>query len=290
MGFDVSADAIKAWAQVHPAVLNDALERIHPDDRPSLQLVVAVGQVMAVGVTARDGYCDLTEGQLFDALKGAWSARSIKNAVYALHIAGVVATVRGGTVGKDGKGRGAWRVFLSADSKNLVPAGYEPPAPRRRPQTGHDLSESPTDSQTGSSDSQTGTAESETGQDLSTPKESPYLPTAASARPLVNTPKGDASPAAAAHPPCRTCADAAPKGDEPRRVALAAFTTSRNVRRLSKDTAMNRGEKAARTLRAHYPAATCDQLIAATVTAVEKGHFGPGLHDDVLQIAAALFA
>lgn len=286
----MSADAIKAWAQVAQEQLTNALEKIHPDERPALDVVVAVGQVMAVGVTARDGFCDMTEGQIYNALKGAYGSRSIKNAVYALRIAGVIASVRGGTVGKDGKGRGAWRVFVDADTKNLIPANYEPPSPRRQSQTGQDLTQNQTESQTGSGYCETGTNQSQTGQDLTTPKESLYLPTAASAQPLVETPKEDASSTAATHPSCRTCEAAAPNSDESlRRLARAAYVAVPSGRQLAHALALTRGKKVAPILRAHYPDANDGQLIPLLAQAINNYKPGAQLHDHVLELAASFF-
>lgn len=222
----MSAAGIRAWKAVTRQCIEDALARLHPDDRPSYDATVAVGGAISVLTNAKKGYCDATTLQIYDELKGAYGESVIRNALWALQVAGVYAQVKGGTIGKDGKGRGAHRVLVGADTHSLIPADYVPPLPRRAPDTGHDLSQTRTESGTGRRDSGTGRAESDTGHDLSTPKESISSSTAALAgRSTTEESLGQVDPQDSEMPPaCETCTTIRCDAERIDRLALAAIS------------------------------------------------------------------
>jgi hypothetical protein len=167
----MSGPAIRAWNSVTRQQLEEVLARLHPDDRPSYESTVAVGNAVAVLTVGTKGYCDSTRQQFYTHLKGSYGESVIRNALWAIRVGGIVAQVRGGTIAKNGKGRGAHLVFVEADTHELIPDDYVPPLPRRNPPTGHDLSQSHDESDTGKHDSDTGHDESDTGHDLETLKE-----------------------------------------------------------------------------------------------------------------------
>jgi hypothetical protein len=290
----VSAPAIRAWNNVTPQQLEEALSRLHPDDRPSYDATVAVGQAAAVLTNGKKGYCDSTTRQFYDHLKGAYGESVIRNALWALQVAGVTASVRGGTIGKDGKGRGAHRVFVDADTNGLIPDGYVPPPPRRDPPTGHDLSQTWDASNTGRRDSRTSKDESDTGHDLSTPKESISSSTAALAGRsttedslgLIDTQESEMPP------PCETCAQWAT--DEATRKLARTVSSDEQLmqgksyprrRTMAKD-----AEGIARVLRAHYPTRSVPELTTVLKEAIcerQAGRLiGPARHGHILEIAA----
>jgi hypothetical protein len=175
----MSAPAIRAWNSVTRQQIEEVLARLHPDDRPSYEATVAVGLAVAVLTVGTKGYCDSTRQQFYAHLKGSYGESVIRNALWAIRVGGIVAQVRGGTIAKNGKGRGAHLVFVEADTSELIPDDYVPPLPRRNPPTGHDLSQSHDESNTGRRESATGQDESDTGQDLEPLKESINSSTAA---------------------------------------------------------------------------------------------------------------
>jgi hypothetical protein len=175
----MSAPAIRAWNSVTRQQLEEVLARLHPDDRSSYEATVAVGLAVAVLTVGAKGYCDSTRQQFYTHLKGSYGESVIRNALWAIRVGGIVAQVRGGTIAKNGKGRGAHLVFVEADTHELIPDGYVPPLPRRNPPTGQDLSQSHDESDTGKHDSDTGQEESDTGHDLEPLKESINSSTAA---------------------------------------------------------------------------------------------------------------
>lgn len=122
----MSSRSLIAWSEVDPRLLEAARLSLPKSEQPSYHAVVAVGQILATLQSAHKGYCDSTIPQIRSALKGAFGEEVIKNALRALEKAGVIFTVKGGTKSAKG-GRGAWRVFVRADEKNLIPEGYAPP-------------------------------------------------------------------------------------------------------------------------------------------------------------------
>lgn len=122
----MSARSILAWAQVTKEQLEEARFSVPPDERPSYECLVQIGTQASILQNAHKGYLDSTIKQLYEAIKQSWGTESIKNALKVLELAGVIVTVKGGTKGAKG-GRGAWRVFVSADEKELIPEDYTPP-------------------------------------------------------------------------------------------------------------------------------------------------------------------
>jgi hypothetical protein len=293
----MSAPAIRAWNKVTRQQLEDALSRLHPDDRPSYDATVAVGLAVAVLTNGKKGYCDSTTRQLYDYLKGVYGESVIRNALWALQIAGVIVSVRGGTIGKDGKGRGAHRVFVDADTNGLIPDGYIPPPPRRDPPTGQDLSHTWDDSNTGNRKSNTSNDESDTGHDLSTPKESISSSTAALAgRRTTEDSLGRVVEQESPMPPrCETCSIANTSHNDVEHLARAFMADDSLMRGTS---AAQRGilkkdaQVFARILLAHYPQMPTTGL-AATLKHTMKERkerndrlYGPARHDYVLDVAA----
>lgn len=294
----MSAEAMKAWNNVTRQRIEDALSRLHPDDRPSYEAVVAVGRELSVFVNKTKGYCDSTISQLYDAMKGAYGESVIRNACWALQVAGVVANVRGGTKGKDGKGRGAWRVFVDADSCSLIPADYSPPQPRRDPDTGHDLSESRNDSDTGSGDRDTGWLDSDTGHDLSTPKEPISSSTAALAgRSTTEDSLGRVDTNDSEGPTrCETCSTVAADAKRVERLAVAAISNDDLTRGMSHAARKRLRAEAtpyAQLLVQHFPEKTQRELTTAIVEIMrDRQHLrgiGPGRHDYALAVASSVF-
>lgn len=290
----MSAPAIRAWKNVPRQQIEEALLRLHPDDRPSFDATVAVGSAVAISTNGKKGYCDSTTRQIYDDLKGAYGEYVIRNALWALQVAGVVANVQRGTIGKDGKGRGAHRVFIGADTNDLIPDGYTPPQPRRTPPTGHDLSQTRAESNTGRDAIGTGNDESDTGQDLSTPKESISSSTAALAGRrttedslgLIDTQESEMPP------PCETCAQWT-TDDATRKLALTVSSDEQLMQGKSfsrRRTMAKDAEGIARILRAHYPTRSVPELTTVLKEAIcerQAGRLiGPARHGQILQIAA----
>lgn len=288
----MSAPAIRAWNNVTRQQLEVALSRLHPDDRPSYEATVAVGEAVAVLINGKKGYCDSTTQQFYDHLKGAFGESVIRNALWALRVAGVIAQVHGGTIGKDGKGRGAHRVFIDADTNGLIPDGYVPPLPRRDPPTGHDLSQTWNESNTGKRESDTGSHDSDTGHDLSTPKESISSSTAALAgRSTTQDSLGQVVEQESEMPPhCETCATMRVDGERIDLLTLAVIT--RDQRRMSQ-TARKRLRKCAEPYAVvvvkHFsdrPQKDLADLLVQVMTDAPQGPMNPQNHDYVLDVAA----
>lgn len=293
----MSSPAIRAWNNVTRQQLEEALLRLHPDDRPSYDATVAVGRSVAVLTNGKKGYCDSTTRQIYDDLKGAYGEYVIRNALWALQVAGVVANVQRGTIGKDGKGRGAHRVVIGADTNDLIPDGYTPPLPRRTPPTGHDLSQTCVESDTGRSEIVTGISESNTGHGLSTPKESISSSTAALAgRSTTEDSLGLVNAQESEMPPrCETC-EQWTTDDATRKLARAVSSDDQLMQGKSppRRRTMNRdAEVLARVLRAHYPTHPVPELVTVLKEAIcerQAGRLiGPERHDRILTIAAKRF-
>jgi hypothetical protein len=290
----VSAPAIRAWNNVTRQQIEVALSRLHPDDRPSYDATVAVGLAVAVLTNGKKGYCDSTTRQLYDYLKGVYGESVIRNALWALQIAGVIVSVRGGTIGKDGKGRGAHRVFLDADTNGLIPDGYVPPPPRRDPPTGQDLSQTWDESNTGRRDSDTSEDDSDTGHDLSTPKESISSSTAALAgRSTTEDSLGLVVEQELPMPPqCETCATMLVDGALIGRLALAVITHDEVAGRLSAAGRQRLRKSAvpyAAIIVRHFPERSPQDIIRALVRIMQEAPQGPMSqrnHDYVLDVAA----
>lgn len=293
----MSAPAIRTWNDVTREQLENALASLHPDDRPSYDATVAVGLSLAVLTNGKKGYCDSTTRQIYDYLKGAYGEYVIRNALWALQVAGVVANVQRGTKGKDGKGRGAHRVFIGADTNDLIPDGYTPPPPRRVPPTGHDLSQTYVESDTGRSEIATGISESHTGHDMSTPKESISSSTAALAgRSTTEDSLGLVDAEESEMPPrCETCATTFGNSERIDRLTLASISDDNVTAGLSQN-----GRKLLRkemlpyavVLLKHYPErpqselAVIMQALASTQRRTKL--FGQARHTCALDVAAQL--
>ena len=289
----MSTPAIRAWSNVTPEQIEEALLQLHPDDRPSFAATVAVGAAIAVLTNGKKGYCDSTTRQIYDNLKGAYGEYVIRNALWALQVAGVVANVQRGTIGKDGKGRGAHRVFVGADTNDLIADGYTPPPPRRTPPTGNDLSQTCVESDTGRSEIVTGISESPTGHDLSTPKESISSSTAALAgRSTTEDSLGLVAAQESEMPPrCETCTQWV-KDEATRKLARTVSSDEQLMRGKSqprKRTMAKDAEALAQLLRAHYPTRSVPELATVLKVAIcerQAGRLiGPERHDRILEMA-----
>lgn len=295
----VSAAGIRAWKAVTRQCLEDALARLHADDRPSYDATVAVGMAIGVLTNAKKGYCDATALQIYDELKGTYGESVIRNALWALQVAGVVVQVKGGTIGKDGKGRGAHRVLVGADTHSLIPADYVPPLPRRAPDTGHDLSQTRAESDTGRRDSDTGRAESDTGHDLSTPKESISSSTAALAgRSTTEESLGQVDSQESEMPPaCHECESVEKVDTETDALVRAVMADQDLMRGTSTERRKTLKKDAAyfsRVLQAHHPGLPPQQLVPAMKATMrdrkdgKNGVVGPMRHGYILEVAARL--
>lgn len=287
----MSAPAIRAWNNVTRQQIEDALARLHPDDRPSYDATVAVGLAVAVLTVGKKGYCDSTTQQFYVHLKGSYGESVIRNALWAIQVGGIVANVRGGTIGKDGKGRGAHRVFVEADTNELIPSGYVPPSPRREPNTGQDLSQSHSESDTGNRKPETGQEKSDTGHDLETLKESISSSTAAPAGRITTE---DSLRQVESYEPEMPPRVPMTPVDELRvsRIARAIMqddavthgTSPSQRRRIAEDAA-----EPARVLLREYPERTNEELIAPLklfmLERKDRKAYGPERHQRLLEIA-----
>ena len=171
----MSTRSLLSWAQVTKEQLERARMSVSPDERPSYECLVLLGREASVLQSAHKGYCDSTIKQLYEAIKGAYGTESIKNALKVLELAGVIVTIKGGTKGAKG-GRGAWRVFVTADEKGLIPEDYTPP--KLEPFVSS--SDLPTNSEGSRVDNPSSGVVSEGfsgSSELPTPKESLYIST-----------------------------------------------------------------------------------------------------------------
>jgi hypothetical protein len=98
---------------------------VSENKRCSFELLVQVGQCVAVYTVQQRGYCDLTAQQIAEKLKGAYGVDSIQNALETLTRSGILYTHKRGGKGTDGKGRGTQRIVVGADTAGLIPDGWK---------------------------------------------------------------------------------------------------------------------------------------------------------------------
>lgn len=274
---------MRAWDAIDAQELFAFVQTIHADSRPAFSAVVAVGGILAWGQSTRNGYCDLTLQQIHQRLKGAYGESVIRNALHALRCFGTVAQVKGGTLSKDGTGRGAWHVFVNADTKGLIPEGYTAPSPRKVPDRSN-LSQSVQESATGSSQSATGSAPLPDRSDLSPLKDSLNTPTAASAQPLESVSQDDVPSTAQPTPTCGVCAAADPERSQGEIDLVVRAVISRGIPKgMTWETAKNRAKAAAVILSAHRCDLNPTELadVIHTWVPVALGH-GSRKHDALL--------
>lgn len=117
----MSADAMRAWDRVPPDVIEAARLAMSEDQRPHAGCVQFVGFMLAFAVKPATGYADLTQQQLVERSKGAWSVDQVKRACQVLDRAGVFVVVKQGHKGTAGQlGSGSWRVLSTCDSHGLI--------------------------------------------------------------------------------------------------------------------------------------------------------------------------
>ena len=120
----MGATAIIAWDKVEPILIEQSRFRVPENKRCSYELLVQVGNCVAVYTVEKRGYCDLTAQQISDKLKGAYGVDSIQNALECLTHSGILYTHKRGGKGSDGKGRGTQRIIVGADTAGLIPEGW----------------------------------------------------------------------------------------------------------------------------------------------------------------------
>lgn len=120
----MGASAIIAWDNVEPILIEQSRFRVSENKRCSYELLVQVGNCVAVYTVEKRGYCDLTAQQVSDKLKGAYGVDSIQNALETLTRSGILYTHKRGGKGSDGKGRGTQRIIVGADTAGLIPKGW----------------------------------------------------------------------------------------------------------------------------------------------------------------------
>jgi len=120
----MGATAIIAWDTVEPILIEQSRFRVPENKRCSYELLVQVGNCIAVYTVEKRGYCDLTAQQISDKLKGAYGVDSIQNALETLTRSGILYTHKRGGKGSDGKGRGTQRIIVGADTAGLIPDGW----------------------------------------------------------------------------------------------------------------------------------------------------------------------
>jgi hypothetical protein len=120
----MGATAIIAWDKVEPILIEQSRYRVPENKRCSFELLVQVGNCVAVYTVEKRGYCDLTAQQISDKLKGAYGVDSIQNALECLTRSGILYTHKRGGKGSDGKGRGTQRIIVGADTAGLIPEGW----------------------------------------------------------------------------------------------------------------------------------------------------------------------
>lgn len=246
----MSARSIVAWSQATQERLELARMSIPTEARPSYECLVLVGLQLSVLQNSHKGYCDSTIPQLYEAIKGAYSAESIKNALKVLELAGVLVTVKGGTKSAKG-GRGAWRVFVSADEKELIPEGYSPP----KIETFRGSTDLPTNNQeprVSSEASKVGGEPFAGSPDLPTPKETLYLSTPPLGEAETNNPLK--SEARQPKPECEVCLMSATEVPSERVERLViAVLLSRPQRTSGASVFKTRVRRKASILLAHFP-------------------------------------
>lgn len=94
------------------------------NQRCSYELLVLVGNCIAVYTVEKRGYCDLTAQQISDKLKGAAKVDAIQVALETLTRSGILYTHKRGGKGSDNKGRGSQRIIVGADTAGLIPDGW----------------------------------------------------------------------------------------------------------------------------------------------------------------------
>ena len=120
----MGASAIIAWDKVEPILIEQSRFRVSENKRCSYELLIQVGNCVAVYTVEKRGYCDLTAQQISDKLKGAYGVDSIQNALEILTRSGILYTHKRGGKGSDGKGRGTQRIIVGADTAGLIPNGW----------------------------------------------------------------------------------------------------------------------------------------------------------------------
>jgi hypothetical protein len=120
----MGATAIIAWDKVEPILIEQSRYRMPENKRCSYELLVQVGNCIAVYTVEKRGYCDLTAQQISDKLKGAYKVDSIQNALETLTRSGILYTHKRGGKGSDNKGRGSQRIIVGADTAGLIPDGW----------------------------------------------------------------------------------------------------------------------------------------------------------------------
>ena len=120
----MGASAIIAWDKVEPILIEQARYRMPESKRCSFELLVQVGNCVAVYTVEKRGYCDLTAQQISDKFKGAYKVDSIQNALETLTRSGILYTHKRGGKGSDNKGRGTQRIIVGADTAGLIPEGW----------------------------------------------------------------------------------------------------------------------------------------------------------------------
>jgi len=117
---------MRAWDRVPPEVIEAARLAMSEDQRPHAGCVQFVGFMLAFAVKPSTGFADLTQQQLVERSKGAWSVDQVKRACQVLDRAGVFVVVKQGHPGTAGQlGSGSWRVLSTCDPHGLI-AQYKP--------------------------------------------------------------------------------------------------------------------------------------------------------------------